>query len=119
MITLAILVLGFFAFEGVIFLSHYLMHCRWTGPYWEAHQLHHRRYNPKHPATEEFQPIGWKSFRFRAIIFLVVVGLLFWLVPFYYACVLFAEIVILATATDYIHDATHTTEHKLDRFEWY
>lgn len=116
---LVALALGFILFEAVIFAAHYLMHQRWTGPLWESHQLHHRFYNPKHQTSTTFNPVGWKSFRFRAIIFVIVTGALFWLLPFAMAATMFVEIIALAILTDYIHDATHTSDHKLRRYAWF
>jgi len=119
MLLLFVLVLGFFLFEAVIYGSHRLMHCRWTGPLWRSHHLHHQLYNPRHPATEQFQAVGWRSFRFRAIIFVIVVGLLFTLLPIGLAFPLLIEISLLAALSDYIHDATHTIGHWLEAFGWY
>ena len=116
---LAALILGFVLFEGVIFAAHYLMHQRWTGPLWESHQLHHKLYNPKHQTTQTFNPVGWKSFRFRAMIFCFVTALLFAVLPFTMAITMCFEIIVLAIATDYIHDATHTSDHKLRRYGWF
>jgi len=113
------LVLGFFLFEFVVFLSHRFMHMRWTGPLWKAHQEHHALYNPKRPETAEFHSVGWRSFRFRAIIFLVVVGLLFWIFPLSLAMPLLVEMSVLSALTSYMHDATHTAGHPLERFAWY
>lgn len=119
MAIVAALVLGFFLFEGIIFAAHYLMHQRWTGPLWESHQLHHRLYNPKHHTTDKFNPVGWKSFRFRAVIFVIVTAAIFSLLPLAMAVAVMTEVVVLAILTDSIHDATHTTEHPLARFAWF
>lgn len=116
---LGTLVLGFVLFEAAVFGSHYMMHVRWTGPLWRAHQEHHKRYNPKQPTTEKFQPIGWRSFRFRALIFLAAVGLVFAVFPISIALILLVEFSVLSYLTDYIHDATHTTGHKLEKYGWY
>jgi len=89
MTTLLVLIFGFFLFEAVVFASHRLMHARWTGPLWRSHQTHHQLYNPRHPETMKFQPVGWRSFRFRAIIFVIAVSLIFTLFPLALAIPLF------------------------------
>lgn len=119
MTLLAVLVLGFLFFEAVIFASHWLMHQRWTGLLWRSHHLHHQLYNPRHPATDEFKPAGWRSFRFQALIFVIVALAVLWFVPFAISIPLLIEFSALSYITNEIHNATHTTGHWLEIFGWY
>lgn len=119
MLLLSVLVLGFLVFEAVIYGSHRLMHCRWTGILWRSHHLHHQLYNPRHPASDEFKPAGWRSFRFQALIFVLVCAAVLWLVPFAIALPLLIEFSVLAWITNTLHNATHTMDHPLEIFSWY
>lgn len=119
MILLAVLVVGFLFFEAVIYGSHRLMHCRWTGSLWRSHHLHHQLYNPRHPASDEFRPAGWRSFRFQALIFVLVAAAVFLVVPLWIALPLLIEFSVLAWVTNTMHNATHTVDHPMERFGWY
>ena len=116
---LCVLVIGFFLYEGVVFGAHRLMHERWTGPLWRSHQLHHKLYNPKSPASSIYKEVGWRSFKYRALIFLAVVGAFFCLLPFWMAFALLVEVSVLSAVSTYIHDATHIADHDLERFGWF
>lgn len=119
MMLLAVLVLGFLLFEAVIFASHWLMHQRWTGVFWRSHHLHHQLYNPRHPATSEFIPAGWRSLRFQALIFVICSTATLWLFPWLYGIALVLEFSVLSYITNTVHNATHTVGHWLEIFGWY
>lgn len=115
------LVLGFVGFDAVGYAVHWVMHRRWAGPLWRVHQAHHREYVPRRMVSDAYH--GGASSRTTVAVWAVVVcalGIVMWLcLPLRLAAPLFAEAVAFAFVSDWIHDATHVREHRLDRYRWF
>jgi sterol desaturase/sphingolipid hydroxylase (fatty acid hydroxylase superfamily) len=119
MLLLGVTVLIFVLFEAFVWSAHKLLHCRWTGPLWRSHHLHHQLYNPRHPASDEYRPVGWRSAQYRILVLAVCLAISLLFFPLWLAAWIMAEIFFLAFFTEFIHDATHTMGHWLERYGWY
>ena len=118
--VLLTLVLGFFACDVVGYGVHWLMHRRWTGPLWRAHQTHHRLYTPRDFASDTYRHAGRDSTASRfTVVVLGLIGILFLAMPWHLALVLSVEVTAYALVNDYLHDATHVDGHWLGRYVWY
>jgi sterol desaturase/sphingolipid hydroxylase (fatty acid hydroxylase superfamily) len=120
MLVLATLALGLLAFDLIGYSVHWLMHRRWSGSLYRAHQAHHRLYTPKHPTSPAYHHPGKDStaIRFTILVVAAIVAA-FLLLPLKIALILGAEWGSFGIATNIIHDATHLHHSWLDSFGWF
>lgn len=115
------LVAGFFIFETIGYLLHWVMHQRWSGLMWRSHMKHHRMYPPREAVAEgEYRTIGADSAVFVYITVGAVLAALFVAtLSLRMALPLAAEMLLVGWLNDAVHDATHVRGHWLQRFAWF
>lgn len=106
--------------------AHWVLHQRWSGPFYKSHLTHHvKNYPPTRLATESYLESGKDDglFFFIPVSLVAVIGyvaLLNWLSVSWWVYALFVvQGLLIGLVNEYTHKAYHIQDHWLNRYGWF
>jgi len=122
MITIAIIIFGYFIISLLGYFIHWSFHQKWTGQFHNSHMVHHLElYPPTDYMSDKYRYAGkdntTKLFIILAIpLVILLISLMFFkIISLKILIILLLELLIIGGLNNYMHDSFHINNHWLGK----
>lgn len=119
--VLFVILAGFFIGDAIGYLIHKLLHWKRAGFLHRRHMTHHLKLYPVHDfMSKVYRNPGKDNTMYIFTAFIAVACLLMLIFcPLWIALIFSAEFIFLGVFNDYLHDAFHVINHRLEKYDWF